>query len=193
MDITNEILKKLSQGDESVFEKIFHLFYKEIFVYVRSILTDNEESEEITQQCFVNLWEKHPDANKITSLRPYLYRSAYNMCMNRFEHNKVKLRYQSETEYKLRTIEFEDFEESYQNDLLHHISKAIEQLPPKSREVFKLRYIENLSNEEISAKLDLSKRTVENHLYTSLQFLRSQLKHILLIVIFFNFFRIFTE
>ena len=48
-------------------------------------------------------------------------------------------------------------------------------LPPKCREVFRLSYIEDLSNREIGEQLGISPRTVENHMYAALKQLRRKL------------------
>lgn len=60
----------------------------------------------------------------------------------------------------------------YNDDLRASLDAAIESLPPKCREVFRLSYIEDLSNREIGEQLGISPRTVENHMYAALKQLR---------------------
>lgn len=63
----------------------------------------------------------------------------------------------------------------YNDDLRASLDAAIESLPPKCREVFRLSYIEDLSNREIGEQLGISPRTVENHMYAALKQLRRKL------------------
>ena len=63
----------------------------------------------------------------------------------------------------------------YSDDLRASLDAAIESLPPKCREVFKLSYLEDLSNREISERLGISQSTVENHMYSALKQLRQKL------------------
>ena len=60
-------------------------------------------------------------------------------------------------------------------ETVREINRAIESLPPKCREVFKLSYLEDLSNREISERLGISQSTVENHIYSALKQLRQKL------------------
>ena len=55
------------------------------------------------------------------------------------------------------------------------ISKAIESLPPRCGEVFRMSYIDGLTDKEISESLGISVSTVENHIYLALRSLRSKL------------------
>lgn len=61
------------------------------------------------------------------------------------------------------------------NELRDTLTAAIDSLPPKSREVFIMSYLDDMSNKEISAKLCISLSTVENHIYKALKLLRSSL------------------
>ncbi len=61
------------------------------------------------------------------------------------------------------------------NELRDTLTEAIGSLPPKSREVFIMSYLDDMSNKEISAKLGISLSTVENHIYKALKLLRSSL------------------
>ena len=63
----------------------------------------------------------------------------------------------------------------FDGDLRESLTEAIASLPPKCREVFIMSYLEDMSNKEISAKLDISLSTVENHMYKALKLLRSAL------------------
>ena len=63
----------------------------------------------------------------------------------------------------------------YSDDLRASLDVAIESLPPKCREVFRLSYLEDLSNREISERLGISQSTVENHMYAALKQLRRKL------------------
>jgi RNA polymerase sigma-70 factor (ECF subfamily) len=67
-----------------------------------------------------------------------------------------------------------------EQEQLEAIYQAIDKLPQKSKEVFRLSYIHGKKNCEISELLSISIRTVENHLYKSLQELRKILVFLIL-------------
>ena len=69
-------------------------------------------------------------------------------------------------------------EEVLSNSLEEEIQKIVEHdLPEKCRQVFILSRAENLSNSEISKKLGISIRTVENQVYRAIKILRKKLKN----------------
>ena len=61
----------------------------------------------------------------------------------------------------------------YDGDLRKNINAAIETLPPRQREIFKLSYLDELSSKEIADRLGLSVRTVESHLYEGLKTMKT--------------------
>ena len=63
-------------------------------------------------------------------------------------------------------------------DLRQALDSSMETLPDRSRDVFRLSYLDGLTHAEIAAKLGISERTVDWHIYTALQSLRSSLSGI---------------
>lgn len=71
-------------------------------------------------------------------------------------------------------------------ELRQEIFGAINELPDKCKEVFKLSYLHDMKNKEIADTLGISLRTVEAHMYKALKFLRERLSHLLLSLIIFS-------
>ena len=68
---------------------------------------------------------------------------------------------------------FESSDELFmRKDILDRLIKKVEELPERSREIFRLSYFEGLKAAEIAEQLGVSVRTVENQLYRSLLYLR---------------------
>ena len=68
------------------------------------------------------------------------------------------------------------------SDLRETLDKAINQLSPVRKRVFQLAYIEGYSHKEIAEKLNVSVRTVETHIYKSVQQLRKVLALIFILL-----------
>lgn len=74
-------------------------------------------------------------------------------------------------------------------ELRQEIFQAINGLPEKCREVFKLSYLYDMKNKDIADTLSISLRTVEAHMYKALKILRERLSHLhgyLLLLVFFS-------
>lgn len=184
-----EILKKqLQQGSSTAFEGLFRMYHKDLCNYVFSIIHDEDETKGIAQECFIKLWEKRDEINRIQSVKSYLFRSAYNTCLNKFKHQKVVEKHASEARSELQAIFQKDFENTYDEELAKRVMAAVEDLPTKNKEVFKLRYISGLNTAEVSEELGITPRTVETHVSNALKILRSKFSkygHLVLFLIFF--------
>ena len=81
-----------------------------------------------------------------------------------------------------RPLVTDDTEELlFAQELKGLIDLKVEQMPPQRRQIFRMSRVEGLNNDEIAAHLNISKRTVENHLTAALSDLRRMLKIVLLL------------
>lgn len=177
MDIRDDksLTLELAQGNEKAFETIFTKYYKALCTFSRQFLNDDELAEETVQDMFVKIWEKRYSLSIETSLEHYLFRAVRNHCFNLLQHQKIKNRY---AEKILKDTEKEIISEEYflEPDLKNKIETAINSLPPKRKEIFRLSREEGLKYKEIAEQLDISVKTVEAQMGLALKYLREKLK-----------------
>ncbi|HEY0668639.1 MAG TPA: sigma-70 family RNA polymerase sigma factor, partial [Sphingobacteriaceae bacterium] len=113
-----------------------------------------------------------------SSIQAYLYKMTQNRCLNFIKHKKVENAYIS---YLIRNNLLDDYHQSWNpyltKELEDQAKKAIEKLPEKCKEVFKLSRFEHLKNKEIAQRLNISQKTVERQMTIALERLRKYLKH----------------
>lgn len=170
-----EILKRISENDTGVFELIYDRWFAPLCIYASRFLQDNDDAEEVVQGVMVKLWEQGHDIRKIQSLNSYLFKMVYNVCINKIEHGKVVQKHRDSAVYELQELEWQAFDHDDSDDY-GELNKALDQLPPKNKEIFKLHYFEGLKHKEIAEKLNISDRTVETHIVKGLKKLRGFLK-----------------
>ncbi|HQN93187.1 MAG TPA: RNA polymerase sigma-70 factor [Prolixibacteraceae bacterium] len=177
------IVDCIQHGDEQVFELFFRNYYERLCNYANTILNDMDEAEEMVQNAFLTIWERRESFEVHTSLKSYLYRAVYNSSLNSLKHKKVQ--HKHEQYYKQNTAP--DYEsatsELMENELQQLAQKAIEQLPPQCKMVFTLSRVEQLTYAEIAEQMNISAKTVENHMVRALRFLREKLKDYLPLLI----------
>lgn len=170
-----DIVEALHQGNAVVFEQLFKDYYGRLCNYVNTILNDVDESEEIVQSTFIALWEKRESLVIHTSVKSYLYQAVHNQSLNKIKHNQVK---QSHFEYVTAQNNV-NVSDGYQSlvgkELGEMIGVAVESLPPQCRTVFTLSRFSGLSYAEIATRLDVSVKTVENHMGKALRIMRVHL------------------
>lgn len=171
-----ELIQGLQNGNELAFESIFRSYYARLCNFAYSFLEDKDESEEVVQSTFLTIWEKHDSIDINVSLKSYLYRAVNNSCLNRIKHVKVKTAHKESTMGNVQDFNDDASENLISKELEHQIEVAINSLPPKCEMVFRLSRFENLSYAEIAQQMDISVKTVENHMIKALKVLREELK-----------------
>ncbi|HEX2936394.1 MAG TPA: RNA polymerase sigma-70 factor [Bacteroidales bacterium] len=183
-----ELAVALHGGNETIFEQVFRDYYERLCNYANTMVNDMDEAEEIVQSTFLALWEKRSGIDIHTSVKSYLYQAVHNTCLNRIKHNRVK---QTHSEYYRYTA---DVAMGSGSDLLigkeleGQINDAIDSLPSQCQTVFRLSRFENLTYAEISEQLNISVKTVENHMGKALRILREKLKDYLPLFLFILFY-----
>jgi RNA polymerase sigma-70 factor (ECF subfamily) len=171
------LIAGIQRGDSQVFEELFHEFYSALCDYSKLIVNRSDVAEDIVQELFFKIWNKKENLNISTSLKAYLYRSVYNNAIEYLRTEKLEKMYK---EYNFREIHSEGNLQS-DSDQLALVNKAIEELPDKCKDVFKLRKFEKLSHAEIAQKLDISVKTVETHIHRATVTLKDKLKNLYII------------
>ncbi len=164
---------------------LFKTYYKPLCNYAYSFLNDRDEAEEVVQATFINVWDKRQSIEIQTSTKSYLYRMVRNASLNVIKHSKVK---QAHVKYEIAGGEpsHEEVTQSVISSKLEkRIIEAMKTLPEQCRLVFQLSRFEELKYGEIAEQLNISVKTVENHMGKALKIMREQLKAYLPLFIFF--------
>jgi RNA polymerase sigma-70 factor (ECF subfamily) len=183
--LEKEVLGKIQSGNESAYEMIFKTLYNPLCRYAWSFLEDKEEAEEVVQSAFITVWEKRRSLDIQTSLKSYLYRMVRNGCLNVIKHEKVKQQHVAH-ELAVSEVSYESVSQKvYATELESKITEALKALPEQCRLVFQLSRFEELKYQEIADQLQISVKTVENHMGKALRIMREQLKEYLPLFLIF--------
>ncbi|NEW80937.1 MAG: RNA polymerase sigma-70 factor [Mariniphaga sp.] len=169
------LIEGLGRRDKVIFDYIFNYYYSSLCAFAMKYLHDRDAVEDLVQDFFVTVWLEAPHMQISTSLKSYLFAGVKNRCLDSEKHRKVTEKYKA---FILFTAENEDnsFDHYFaESELRQAIEKSMSKLPPRCREIFELSRLNGLSNQEISDKLEISKRTVELQISNSLKILRKEL------------------
>lgn len=181
--------------DENVdvtYKALFRKYYPGLLFYATRLLGE-EEAEDTVQDVFVELWRRRDSIDMGEQIQAFLYRSVYTRAINALKHKMVESNYcAAMQEIEQRKIEFYQPDHSdvirkiEDKELRKEIYSAINGLPDKCKEVFKLSYLHDMKNKEIAEILGISLRTVEAHMYKALKLLRGRLSHLLFLWVLFS-------
>ena len=171
------LIKNVKNSKKSSFQKLFFQFHDQLFRFVVYRVQDTDIAKDITQETFLRIWEKRESLQPKKSFFSLLARISTNLCYDHFRYNEVRSRNRDRIpEYG--KSHFDNPEEIVQAQAIEKIIRNLvnEKLPQKCRIIFVLSRIEGLSNQEISLKLGLSIRTVENQIYRALKILKKYMQ-----------------
>lgn len=177
MEFSDEkVLAALQNGSKAAFEMLFKTYYRPLCTYANTFLHDRDEAEEIVQNAFITFWDRRQSTEIEKSVKSYLYRMVRNSCLNTLRHEKVKREHASE-QLKTTVDAHDPVSQSLASDELEQrIQTAMQSLPEQCRLVFQLSRFEELKYQEIAGQLNISVKTVENHMGKALKIMREQLK-----------------
>ena len=154
---------------EAVFSGYYTKLCRQAFFYLRS----KEDAEDVVQELFIKLWHDRPELFKDeATIVPYLYTAARNNSISVLRKRFIAVSVDDE-EVSQSISQLSDVEETDHHEELHQqVMNAIEQLPPKCSEVFKMHRLLGLSYKQIAEELGISVKTVENQIGKALRVIR---------------------
>ncbi len=171
-----ERLRKISSGDITAFESIFHQFSQRCVEYARLLLHNSSLADEVVSDVFYSIWQRRETLTAIDNFRAYLYSSIRYKAWE-YRRKEEKGRVVSLENY-LETETVDPFLQMDGKELGITLQQLVEQLPPQRRLIFKLKKEDRLSYKEIASFLDISEKTVENQMGKALKSIRAWSDHL---------------
>lgn len=139
-------------------------------------------AEDIVHDVFLKLWDRQVFLLPENELKRILYAAVRNACIDHLRRLNMEQEIMDRRAIQLKLDELDFFEASdelfMRKDLLNFLMSKVDELPERSREIFRLSYVNGLKAAEIAEQLNLSVRTVENQLYRALLHLRKSCSHL---------------
>lgn len=169
-------VEKIREGDQEAFEQLFFEFFTDLCAYALQITNSQEKAKDIVQEVFFKLWKRRTDWTIHTSLKAYLFRAVRNEALNQQD------RQQHRAEVREQFSQGHDFTGTQQpvgskddQKLLNNIWKIVGDMPQRRRSVFVLHRKHGLSYKEIAQVLEITRKTVENHMGLALDDIRQNI------------------
>lgn len=170
------LVLRLIEGDEDAFCELYAAYKNHLIYFAMRFLKSREYAEDIFQDAFAVVWQGRRFINPDASFSAYLYTIVRNRILNQLRDlsNQDKLREQILSQAVNYTNETKD--EIIANDLRQFISRALQQLTPRQREIFQMSRERQMSHREIAEVLGISVNTVQESISISLRTLRTYLE-----------------
>lgn len=180
------LIERLRQGDESALTELYTKFWQYLYIASYNVLRNKELCEDIVQEVFLSVWNRRMKLKIKVSLKSYLYACTRYQVFAQLRKNKKMLQVDlfNNIDQRVQYNSPEAEAEVIYKELVQQINSVVETLPAKCKKVYILSRNEQLTHLEISNRLHISTKTVENHITKALQILKKSMGVFLSIILF---------
>ncbi len=166
------------KGDKAAFLQIYNTYYAALFKYGFALSADKELTKDTIQELFLEIWHTRSSiTGGILNVKAYLFtwlrrKISRTIALKTREklselNDNISLHYEASYEELLIALQVDKARKE-------KLTRALQKLTKKQKEIIRLKYFENLTYEAIAAKTSLSTRTVYNTIYEALRHLRER-------------------
>lgn len=174
-----DLVDGLWAGDTDALATLYDRYSSMVYTLALKMLCNTAEAEDLTQEVFVNFWQRRQYDPDRGSMGSYLATYTRSRCLDRLRVSSgratILQRFQRISQASSRSPN--PFDHATQQEQQQHLRAALDQIPPAEREVLEIAYFQGFSQSEISAQLGIPLGTVKSRCRQGLLRLRNLLKH----------------
>jgi len=159
---TQERIRRIQvNGDEAAFEELYSIHEAKLYAFACSLLGDREVAREIVNDAFLKIWLGRSNLDTIKNLQVYLYVLIKNASLNHLRSaSSKKIKELQLTESYYFHLSVDPAQLLISKELQSKVLKAVNELPPRCKLIYKMVKEDDLSCNEVAAILGLSNKTV---------------------------------
>ena len=179
----DDVVSRVRSGETGLYEMLMRRYNQRLFRVIRSVVTDDEEAEDILQEAWVRAYEHLDQFAGRASFSTWVTKIAFHEALARIRTGKrwtplenSEGETMAEASRRQTTSETPE-SQAIRSQLGHVLRSAVDALPETYRSVFVLREVEQLSTSETAECLELSEEAVKTRLHRSRALLRRDLEN----------------
>jgi len=167
----------LTRDDVSAFDALYYKYHNAVFANIYKLIRQQEAAEDVLQDVFTALWENRKNFDRQKSVGGWLFVVSHNKAI-KFLNKAVRQKILSLEQLNLDNRETTDDGTPQLEYQSHLINQAIDNLPPKKRQVFTLCKLEGMSYAEAALVAGISPHTVKEYVSDASKFVKDySLRH----------------
>jgi len=168
----HSLVVRLINDDEAAFCELYSLYKNRLIYFVIKFIKSRELAEDIFHDVFTIVWKCRKFINPDSSFSSFLFTIVRNRVLNIIRDQEKEEAFKESVLKNAIDYTNNTKESIFENDLLSLISKALEKLTPRQREIYKMSRNKQMSHHEIAETLGISINTVNDHISDSLRIIR---------------------
>ena len=167
-DIDSVLIDKAKNGNEGAFKILVNKYYPRVYASLFSFTKSKEDSEDLTQQTFIKVWQQLDSFRGESAFFTWVYRIAINLAKNFVVSSNYK-KQKSNISMENINLDFGSFDNIEEviihDESIEKISNFVNTLPESLKTAFTLRESEGKSYEEISVITETPIGTVRSRIF----------------------------
>jgi RNA polymerase sigma-70 factor (ECF subfamily) len=168
-----EVLNRIAGNDQKAFALLIEQYSAIVYSHVLSYIKNAYRAEELTQDIFMNIWNRREELPNIRNFRGYLYTLTRNRTISALRERIMRYDDASKDELETSINPVAQVEYRQLSDALR---RGIDRMPARRREVFLMSRFDDKTYDEIANHFNISKSAVNKHIVEALVFLRTFLR-----------------
>ncbi len=168
-----QLLLLIAQGDEAAFSILYNNYRNKIYSIAYELTESTEIAEEIVQDTFLKIWLRRETFGEVLHFKAYLFTITRN-----YVFSAMKLIARRQSIEKMAVQDMPIFYSDTENQLVQKqyeeiLKRAVDSLPAKQKQVYKLMKEKGYKRNEVADELQLSSETVKTHLAQAMRSIRA--------------------
>jgi RNA polymerase sigma-70 factor (family 1) len=170
------LLNSIAGGDEVAFRRLYDLYSGKIYTLAVTYLKSPTAAQDIVQEIFIKIWEKRSRLNEVENFPAYLHAMTRNLLIDQLQ-KKIPV-YSENNRANDALTEGRDLphQQLDYRELAALIQQAVDRLPPRQQQIYRLSRDQHLTHRQIASELGLSYDTVREHMSKALRNIRDILE-----------------
>jgi RNA polymerase sigma-70 factor, ECF subfamily len=183
-----DLIQRAKLGDMGAFEQLVFRYDKQVLTIAARYVQSSEDAKDIYQEVFLRVFRSLPRFQLRSQFSTWLFRITTNVCLThrtkRKRHVHASLNQDADDEHAgLSAESIRDdsatIDQTEKSDTALHVAQAVENLSPKQKIVFTMKYYDGYKIREIAEMTGLNEGTIKRYLFTATRKVRESLKDLL--------------
>lgn len=163
---------------DAAFKKLLDLYQERLYWHIRKLVITHENADDVLQNTFIRVYKSLPNFSQKSALYTWMHKIAYNESLRFLEQNKNKYHISIDDVNKkyLDNLMEDTFFEG--NELQLKLQRTLSELPEKQRQIFNMKYYDDLKFREISEILDVKEGTLKTSYYNTVKHIENNILNI---------------
>lgn len=171
------LIRQLREGSREAFTKLYMIYSDQLYGFVLKLTKSPADAEDILQETFLRIWNSRTQLQPDAMFKAYLFKISYHLVIDSFRKQIYAVDFESfiNSEHYQKAAEDGTEQQLNMDDFRKLIAQSVSRLTPRQQEIFHLSREQELSAKEISERLGISEKTVNNQLSLILSILKADI------------------